>query len=74
MSDLHDARDPERAPEIDPVALLFLAVALASVAAGAAMVAYKANDTMVANTTVSHVVVGVNLFEGAPKYPDRCEC
>jgi len=74
MSDLHDALDPERAPEVDPVALLFLAVALASVAAGAAMVAYKTNDTMVANNTVSHVIVRVNLSEGVPKYPDRCEC
>jgi len=71
MSDLHEARDPEREPENDPVAWLFLAFALASVAAAAAMVAYKANDTMVANTTVSHVVV---RFEGVPKYPDRCEC
>ena len=62
---------PECEPEIDPVAWLFLAVALTSVAAAAAMVAYKANDTMVANTTVSHVVV---RFEGVPKYPDRCEC
>src|SRR5215470_1288671 len=62
------------APEIDPVAWLFLAVALASVAAAAAMIAYKANDTLGANTTVSHVVVQVNLFEGVPKYPDRCEC
>jgi len=74
MADLHDARDPERDPEIDPVAWLFLAVALASVTAYAAMVGYKGNDTMVANTTVSHVVAQVNLFERVPKYPDRCEC
>ena len=73
MSDLHEARDPEREPQIDTLVWLFLAFALASVTA-AAMVAYKANDTMVANTTVSHVVVRVNPFEGVPKYPDRCEC
>jgi len=71
MSDLHEARDPEREPQIDTVGWLFLAFALASVTAAAAMVAYKANDTMVANTTVSHVVVRGNLFEGVPKYPDR---
>jgi len=64
MSDLHEARDPEREPQIDTVGWLFLAFALASVTAAAAMVAYKANDTMVANTTVSHVVVRGNLFEG----------
>jgi hypothetical protein len=53
MSDLHEARDPERKSQIDTVGWLFLAFALASVTAAAAMVAYKANDTMVANTTVS---------------------
>jgi hypothetical protein len=74
MSDLRDARDPERKPQIDTVGWLFLAFALASVTAAAAMVAYKGNDTMVANTTVSRDLVRVNLFEGAPKYPDRCEC
>ena len=79
MSDLHEAREPEREPQIDTVGWLFLgwlflAFALASITAAAAMVAYKANDTMVANTTVSHVIVRVNLFEGVPKYPDRCEC
>jgi hypothetical protein len=71
MSDLHEARDPERKSQIDTVGWLFLAFALASVTAAAAMVAYKANDTMVAN--VSRDLVRVNLFEGMPKYPDRCE-
>jgi hypothetical protein len=74
MSDLHEARDPERELQIDAIGWLFLAFALASVTAAAAMVAYKANDTMVANTTVSRDLVPVNLFEGVPKYPDRCEC
>ena len=79
MSDLHEARDPEREPQIDSVGWLFvgwlfLVFALASVTAAAAMVAYKANDTMVANTTVPRDLVRVNLFEGAPKYTDRCEC
>jgi len=72
MSDLHEARDPKRKPQIDTVGWLFLAFALASVTAAAAMVAYKANDT-IANTTVSRDLVRV-IFEGVPKYPDRCEC
>ena len=74
MSDLHEARDPKRGLQIDTVGWLFLAFALASVTAAAAMVAYKTNDTMVANTTVLRDLVRVNLFEGVPKYPDRCEC
>ena len=74
MSDLHEARDPERKPQIDTVGWLFLAFALASVTAAAAMVAYKCNDMMVANTAVSRDLVRFNLFEGVPKYPDRCEC
>jgi hypothetical protein len=74
MSDLHEARDPERKSQIDTVGWLFLAFALASVTTAAAMVAYKTNDTMVANTTVSRDLVRVNIFEGVPKYPDRCEC
>ena len=74
MSDLHEAHDPEREPQIDTVGWLFLAFALASVTAAAAMVAYKANDTMIANTTVSRDLVRVDLFEGVPKYADRCEC
>jgi hypothetical protein len=52
MSDLQ-ARDPEREPQIDTVGWLFLAVAIT---AAAAMVAYKANDTIVANAPVSHAV------------------
>jgi hypothetical protein len=74
MSDLHEAHDPERKPQIDTVGSLFLAFALASVTAAAAMIAYKANDTMVANTIVSRDLVRVDLFDGVPKYPDRCEC
>src|SRR5262249_52391311 len=77
MSDLHEAPDPEPEPQIDTVGWLFLgwlflAFALASVTAAAAMVAYKGNDTMVANTTVRHVIVRANLFERVPRYPDRC--
>ena len=55
MSDLHEARDPGREPQIDNVGWLFLAVAVA-ITAAAAMVAYNAKDTIVANAPVSHVV------------------
>ena len=55
MSDLHEARRPEREPQIDTVGWLFLAVAVA-ITAAAAMVAYHAKDTIVANAPVSHVV------------------
>jgi hypothetical protein len=55
MSDLHDARDPEREPQIDPVGWLFLAFAVA-ITATAAMIAYNANDTMIVNAPVAHVV------------------
>ena len=47
MSDLHEARDPKREPQIDTVGWLFLAVAVV-VTATAAMIAYEANDAMVA--------------------------
>jgi hypothetical protein len=55
MSDLHEARDPKREPQIDTVGWVFLAFAVA-VTAAAAMVAYEANDMLVANAPVSHVV------------------
>jgi hypothetical protein len=38
MSDLHEARRPEREPQIDTVGWLFLAVAIAITAAAAALV------------------------------------
>jgi len=53
---LHEARNPERETQIDTVGWLFLAFAVA-ITATAAMLAYKAaNDTMIANAPVSHVV------------------
>ena len=55
MSDWHEARAPKRESQIDTVGWLFLAVAVAIIAA-AAMVAYKANDTIVASAPVSQVV------------------
>ena len=56
MSDLHEARDPERDPEIDTAGWLFSAIAIAIIAA-ATMVAYTAHDTTVANAPVPQVVV-----------------
>ena len=55
MSDLQEASRPEREPQIDTVGWLFLAVAVA-ITAAAAMVAYRATDTLVANTPVSQIV------------------
>ena len=55
MLDLHEARDPEREPQIDTVGWLFMAFALA-ITAAAAMIAFQVNDTMVAEAPVSHMV------------------
>ncbi len=46
MSDLHEARDPKREPQIDTVGWLFLAFAVL-VTATAAMIAYEANDAAI---------------------------
>ena len=55
MVDLHETNNPEHRPQVDTVGWLFLAFAVA-ITAAAAMVAYEANNTMVANAPVSHVV------------------
>ena len=55
MVDLHETNNPEHRPQVDTVGWLFLAFAVA-ITAAAAMVAYEANNTMVANGPVSHVV------------------
>ena len=55
VSDLHEARGPLREPQIDTVGWLFLVLAVA-ITAAAAMIAYKAHGTIVANAPVSHVV------------------
>jgi hypothetical protein len=55
MSDLHEAHGPEREPQIDTVGWLFLVFAVA-ITAVAAIVTYKASETMVANAPVSQVV------------------
>jgi hypothetical protein len=54
MSDLHEARRPEREPQIDTVGWLFLVFAVV-VTTAAAMVAYKGNEAVVTNASVSHV-------------------
>ena len=56
MSDLHETRDPEPAPQMDTAGWLFSAIAVAIVAA-ATMAAYKAHDTTVANVPVPQVIV-----------------
>jgi hypothetical protein len=55
MADLHETNNSERRPQIDTVGWLFLAFAVV-ITAAAAVVAYEANDTMVANAPVSHLV------------------
>jgi len=55
MSDLREVRGPEREPQIDTEGWLFLIVAVGIIAA-AVTVAYKGNDTIVANAPMSHVV------------------
>ena len=55
MVDLYETNNPERRPQIDTVGWLFLAFAVV-ITAAAAVVAYEANDTMVANAPVSHLV------------------
>jgi hypothetical protein len=55
MVDLHEANNPKREPQIDTVGWLFLALAVA-ITAAAAMVAYRASETIVAKAPVSHVV------------------
>jgi len=54
MVDLHETNNPEHRPQINTVGWLFLAFAVA-ITAAAAMVAYEANNTMVANAPVSQV-------------------
>ena len=55
MADLPEAINPEHKALIDTVGWLFLAFAVV-ITATAAVIVYKANDTMVANAPVSHVV------------------
>jgi hypothetical protein len=55
MADLHDRRIPESNAGIDTVGWLFLAFACAIIAI-AAVIAYEATDTRVANAPVSQIV------------------
>jgi hypothetical protein len=56
MSDLHEARDPKREPQIDKVGWLFSAVAAAIIAV-AAVIAYGVSDTTrLANPPLSQIV------------------
>ena len=56
MADLHhQTRNPDPNARIDAVGWLFSAVAAAIVAV-AALIAYQANDTRIANAPVSQIV------------------
>ena len=55
MSDLHEAHDQERGPQVDTAGWLFSAIGVAIIVT-ATMVAYMAHDTTVANAPVSQVV------------------
>ena len=55
MADLHQTRNPDPNAGIDAAGWLFSAVAAAIIAV-AALIAYEANDTMVANAPVSQIV------------------
>ena len=56
MSDLHEARDPKREPQIDVVGWLFSAVAAAIIAL-AAVIAYGVSDTTrLTNPPLSQIV------------------
>ena len=55
MTDLRQARTPNPNAGIDAVGWLFSAVAVAIIAV-AALIAYQANDTRVANAPVSQIV------------------
>jgi hypothetical protein len=56
MSDLHEARDPERESQIDTVGWLFATLAVVIIVVAATVVVYRANDTIAANAPVSQVV------------------
>jgi hypothetical protein len=55
MADLHHTRTPHPNAGIDAVGWLFLAFACAIIAV-TALIAYEANDTKVANSSVPHTV------------------
>ena len=54
MADLHETNIPDRKARIDTVGWLFVA-GVVVITAIAAMVAYNANDVIVATTAVWHV-------------------
>jgi hypothetical protein len=55
MTDLHQTRHPDPNAGIDAVGWVFLVVASAMIAV-AALIAYEANGTRVANAPVSQIV------------------
>jgi hypothetical protein len=55
MTDLHEASDPKYTAQIDTVGWIFVAFVVLIVAI-AAVVAYRGNGTMIANTPVLHAL------------------
>jgi hypothetical protein len=54
MTDLHEQSDPRYAAQIDTVAWIFAALAIA-ITVSAAVLAYHGSGAMIADTAVSHV-------------------
>ena len=54
MTDLHESSDPKYTAQIDTVGWIFAAFAV-TITMIAAVVAYHASGTMIANTPASHV-------------------
>ena len=55
MADLYETNNSQRSTQIDAVGWVFLAFATAIIAV-AAVIAYEANDTRIANAPVSQIV------------------
>ena len=56
MTDLHQTGNPNPNAGIDAVGWLFSALVAIIIAVAAALIAYEANDTIVANAPVSQIV------------------
>ena len=55
MTDLHETSDLKSKAQIDTVGWIFVAFVVLISAIAATMITFYGNDTLVGNTTVSHV-------------------
>ena len=55
MTDLHEQSDPKYAAQIDTVCWIFVVIAIV-ITAIAAILVYRGNEAMIANSPVLHVV------------------